>query len=209
MFNTKIRLLLIVFMLLSPILAYPTPAWACSCAIPDSPEEAFSRADAVFVGRATGDGNTFWNRLQVDFIIFYHQFVPPLPHTLVTGLYERSISFEVQDSWQGVETTLITMRTGWGGGDCGYNFQQGKQYLVYASHSPDGDLYASICLRTAALENAGEDLEYLRTVPKLELTDSPLMFNARILYLAIALLGTIVLAVAIWWRRKPAKNRNR
>ena len=206
MFNTKVRLLLISFILFSPILTHPTPAWGCSCVEPGSPEEAFVRADAVFVGRATGDGNTFWNRLKVGFVTFYHQFVPPLPHTLVTGLYERNISFEVQDSWQGVETTQITVRTGWGGGDCGYSFQQDKPYLVYAYESHDGALHASICSRTAPLASAAEDLDYLQTWPKLELTEAPLMLNWAMLALAIPLLSIIALAVVIWRRRKPARE---
>ncbi|MGB0386109.1 MAG: hypothetical protein ACPGWR_14980 [Ardenticatenaceae bacterium] len=201
MFNTKVRLLLIAFILFSSIFANPAPAWGCSCVDPRAPEEAFISADAVFVGTVTGTGDGFWNQLSVRFVGFYHQFVPPLPRTMVTGLYERPIEFDVETSWRGVETTQITVRTGWGGGDCGYNFQQSKQYLVYAHQSSDGAFHTSFCSRTAPLASATEELNQLQTVPKLELTDSPLMFNFQMLCLVIPLLGVIGLGVLIWRRR--------
>ncbi len=207
MFNTKVRLLLIIIMLFNGILIRPTPVWGCSCVEPRPPEEAFVQADAVFVAQVTGDGNSLWDRIQKDIAQAYNQFVPPLPHTLVTRLYERNISFEVQDSWQGVATTQITVRTGQGGGDCGYGFQQDKPYLVYAHESPDGSLYTSICSRTAPLANAGEDLDYLQTVPKLELTNSPLVSSFQILGVGLLLVSAIALGVVIWrWgrRRKPS-----
>lgn len=204
MFNTKIRLLLIVFMLFSSILPYPAPAWGCSCVEPHAPEEAFIRADAVFVGTVTGTGDGFWNQLSVGFVGFYHQFVPPLPHTMVTGLYERPIFFDVEESWRGVDTTQTTVRTGWGGGDCGAYFEQDKQYLVYAYQSSDGALHTSICSRTAPLASATQDLNHLQTQPKLELTYMPLMLNPLMLCLGIPLLGVIGLVVVIWrrYRRK-------
>src|SRR5262249_61585991 len=50
-----------------------------------------------------------------------------------------------------------------GGGDCGVGFKRGERYLVYAYTNPqDNKLYTSICMRTRALSQAGEDLQYLR-----------------------------------------------
>ena len=206
MFKTKVRLLLIIILSFNGILIRPTPVWGCSCVEPRPPDEAFVRTDAVFVGQVMEDGNSLWDQIQKEIAQAYDQFVPPLPHTRVIGLYERDVSFLVQDSWRGVNTTEVTVRTGSGGGDCGYNFQQGQQYLLYASHSPDGDLYASICTRTTSLANAGEDLDYLRTVPKLELTDSPLRFNWPIFGVALSLLGLLMLSILIWRRRYTRKQ---
>lgn len=50
------------------------------------------------------------------------------------------------------------------GGDCGYPFEVGRQYLVYAHRGPDGLLSTSICTRTAEVRNASEDLAYLRSL---------------------------------------------
>jgi hypothetical protein len=47
-------------------------------------------------------------------------------------------------------------------GDCGIPFQKGETYLVYAIDDEESDhLGTNICLRTARLSDAGEDLAYL------------------------------------------------
>jgi hypothetical protein len=47
-------------------------------------------------------------------------------------------------------------------GDCGYDFQEGETYLVYANSDEDSDvLSTSSCSRTRRLSDAGEDLTYL------------------------------------------------
>ncbi len=48
-------------------------------------------------------------------------------------------------------------------GDCGYSFQVGETYLVYASEEDEGsNEYATgSCTRTRRLSDAGEDLAYL------------------------------------------------
>jgi len=55
---------------------------------------------------------------------------------------------------------LLTVWTD--GGDCGYNFQKGETYLVYAEDDEEtGQLSTSICHRTRRLSDAGADLAYL------------------------------------------------
>jgi hypothetical protein len=47
-------------------------------------------------------------------------------------------------------------------GECGYDFQQGETYLVYADSDEDSNvLSTSSCSRTRRLSDAGEDLTYL------------------------------------------------
>lgn len=47
-------------------------------------------------------------------------------------------------------------------GDCGYDFQLGETYLVYANNEEGADYYfTSTCMRTKRLSEAGEDLPYL------------------------------------------------
>jgi hypothetical protein len=46
--------------------------------------------------------------------------------------------------------------------DCGYDFQLGETYLVYANNEEGADYYfTSTCMRTKRLSDAGEDLGYL------------------------------------------------
>jgi len=47
-------------------------------------------------------------------------------------------------------------------GDCGYDFQLGETYLVYANDEEGADYdFTSTCMRTKRLSEAGEDLGYL------------------------------------------------
>jgi 5-hydroxyisourate hydrolase-like protein (transthyretin family) len=74
----------------------------------------------------------------------------------------RVVKFRVEKSWRGDVAGELEVRTGTGGGDCGYNFERGVKYLVYANVR-DGRLSTGICNRTKPLAEAGEDLAYLAT----------------------------------------------
>src|SRR5262247_3055052 len=76
---------------------------------------------------------------------------------------ERSVSLAIEEAFRGVPGAVAEVITGWGGGDCGFEFKRGERYLVYAYTNPqDNKLYTSICQRTRALSEAGEDLQYIR-----------------------------------------------
>jgi 5-hydroxyisourate hydrolase-like protein (transthyretin family) len=59
----------------------------------------------------------------------------------------------------------IEIRTAMGGGDCGFPFQRGRDYVVYA-YQHEGKFVATICSQTAAVERAEADLAYLRNLPR-------------------------------------------
>jgi hypothetical protein len=69
------------------------------------------------------------------------------------------VTFQVTRRWKGPVADTLVIRTGEGGGDCGFPFQVGAEYLVYASGKDA--LYTSICHRTRLLLAAKEDLEAL------------------------------------------------
>jgi hypothetical protein len=60
----------------------------------------------------------------------------------------------------------IVIETGLGGGDCGYGFQRGLEYIVYASKRPDGSLSTGICTPTRLIEQAAEALTYFHQLAK-------------------------------------------
>lgn len=116
---------------------------ACSCVGPIVACESAWTTDAIFVGkvlsvgRVAGTGDPRWLR--------------------------RLVRFDVREAFKGVQLGEIEVGTGAGGGDCGYDFREGRTYLVYAHRNQaSGQLGAGICSRTAPVEEAGEDLEYLR-----------------------------------------------
>ncbi|MES1258121.1 MAG: carboxypeptidase regulatory-like domain-containing protein [Acidobacteriota bacterium] len=58
------------------------------------------------------------------------------------------------------EQKEIEIATGLGGGDCGYPFQNGQDYVVYAGQNGTGGLETGLCSRTRPLKDAREDMEY-------------------------------------------------
>ncbi|HEY7403202.1 MAG TPA: hypothetical protein VIB39_06750 [Candidatus Angelobacter sp.] len=57
------------------------------------------------------------------------------------------------------------VETGLGGGDCGFPFEQGESYLVFAWKESDGALSTGICSGTAKLGNSGAERRLLRGEP--------------------------------------------
>lgn len=117
---------------------------ACTCGGDRPPCEAYWEASAVFIGAVTGGSI-------IPLMIEGHQY------------QQRLVTFAIETAFRGVEGSPAEVITGMGGGDCGFAFRRGERYLVYTSTNPeDKKLHTSICHRTRALSEAGEDLEYIR-----------------------------------------------
>jgi hypothetical protein len=74
----------------------------------------------------------------------------------------RAVSFRLLRTYQGLAPEKVTVLTGMGLGDCGFDFETGKQYLVYADRIDANNLFTSICTGTSRLEEAGPALRFLR-----------------------------------------------
>jgi len=192
---TRWRRLLAILAVLGSTLAGPRPAWACSCAPPEQPPNAFAQADAVFAGTVTAINDVGLGSLLVNQIRDW------LGLGLHSGLYGRQITLAVNDSWKGVTTTRVRLVTGYGSADCGYTFVVRNQYLVYGYYAQDG-LGTNICTRTTDVSSAGADLNYLQTQPKLALMPLPLASSQWLIYLSVPLvIGLLLLAIVVWKRR--------
>jgi hypothetical protein len=129
--------IVIFFVLLLTQAARPTPAYACSCASsPRTLQEQVVDYDAVFLGRV----------LRVEYADGSEM-----------GL--RSVHMQVFTSWKGASKPLVTIRTGSGHGDCGFDFSEGASYLVYAyGWSTTIDLGTNLCSPTGRVADEGEEL---------------------------------------------------
>ena len=67
------------------------------------------------------------------------------------------VRLRVLASWKGARTDTLSLTTGAGGGDCGYEFIVGGVYLIYAHRDKNGGLHTSICSRTRPVRDARED----------------------------------------------------
>lgn len=129
-----------VFLILLTSLAVDIPrTYACSCIMPEPPLVSMEKSDAVFAGRVTN-------------------IVPPA--NMMTTLDENKITFDVSTYWKGIDRNPVQIFSAMSSASCGYEFEEGKEYLVYA-HESDGKLVTGLCTRTALLADATEDLKAL------------------------------------------------
>lgn len=103
-----------------------------------SPEEGLSSSHAVFTGEVTG--------------------ITKNDATPFGGL---EVTLRVKKVWKGAPEQEVKVHTAGTSAACGYPFVVGKTYLVYAVRDEADPLRVSLCSRTALLEDAGEDLEFL------------------------------------------------
>jgi hypothetical protein len=182
-----INLILMTFIVLSIMTSFiPSTVYACSCASPPDVEAQFSRSEAVFAGRV----------LEVK------------EQRYLNGSMTKAALFEVSHIWKGGTESQIIINTGSGGGDCGLNFEEGKEYLVYAHPSTMyGDkelLITIICDRTNALDQTQEDLAVLGEgkVPTEQVNLEGNLYRLNpyfwVTMIGIAVIGTTIFFV---WRR--------
>jgi hypothetical protein len=145
--------------------SYAVPAFPCSCVPP--PPSAKTPRDIVQWYAHSGDA-IFEGKVQSEELRW------PLIQTPVGGLISADleefppvlqVTFEVSRSYKGVKGTMVTVTTGVGGGDCGFDFEIGRQYLVYAYLDDSGQLSTGICSGTGLLEDSQPDLSFLRGEP--------------------------------------------
>ena len=113
-------------------------AEACSCIAPPPPKKALEQANSVFSGKVT----------KIE----------------EAGESELAVTFELATTWKGAAGKEVTLYTANQSAACGYGFEEGKSYLVYAHQIKRGEekvLETNICTRTALLADAKEDLKDL------------------------------------------------
>jgi len=145
-YSRSVVLVLFCILLLTTVLT--NDAAACEC-----PEGGVSicqeywRTDVVFLGTVVGNAKIAINEGDYKYD-------------------QRFVRFEVVATFRGDQKAKAEIVTGLGGGDCGYRFNEGETYLVYARHNKqDQRLYTSTCTRTRPLSRAAEDLKYIRNLP--------------------------------------------
>ncbi|WP_134701103.1 hypothetical protein [Ammoniphilus sp. YIM 78166] len=118
------------------------------------------------------------------------------------------VHFKVTNTWKGNVASAQTIATGFGDADCGYEFKEGKEYIVYASKSSMygvDKLSTTICRRTNELSSANEDLSVLGEGKPTEPKATPIDLEQKsyIWYVVIPLLLTLG---ATWFIKRKKGN---
>ena len=167
------------------LLLSPDCAYACSCAMPpgtqkERAERVLSSSEAVFSGE----------------VVDFEKSAPPttmMERTMmvITGGGTATATLRVSEVWKGPKQRTVKVTTGADSGmGCGYPFEEGPEYLVYARKGMSVDL----CSETKPLAKAGADLAVLGNGEKPKssdaLTDTSGVVPAR------AVVGLAGLAIA-------------
>jgi beta-lactamase class A len=84
---------------------------------------------------------------------------PSTPKIQIVGWDRYAVHFAVSEAFRGVSGAEVAVRAG---GGCSYNFELGRKYLVYAdSGEAGGPLHAYICGRSAPIEKAQADIDFI------------------------------------------------
>ncbi len=134
-------------------------SFACSCSGTETVKQAFKRSEIVFVGTVVSNQP-------------YELKQEPLGEGFIDIYYHNEVTFEITDWFKGNSTTSQIIYTGVGGGDCGFHFEVGEQYIVYATNNGvylelgSSKMQTNICDRTNNLSELTEDLAQLGKLQK-------------------------------------------
>lgn len=115
---------------------------ACGC---DLPPRGQSESSAV--GAALGQSDAV--------------FVGTVVEIQTESRWRKTISFEIESIWKGKLQSRIMITTGSGNADCGFPFELGEIYLVYASKGSETVPSTNICTRTRRFREARTDIRRL------------------------------------------------
>lgn len=173
-------------------LLLPESAKACSCAEITDIGEAKNNSDAVFDGTVIGKKGALklFNRSSAD----------PVEWT-----------FKVNEVWKGKVAPTITVQSAEASASCGFKFQDGQRYIVYA-HQTGDSLDVSLCSRTAQHSAAGQDIAELgqgSVPPQAPETSIPASSG---LWWILSILAIVVVASVIFIKlihKKPPSTKSK
>ena len=124
--------------------------FACSCfpqediSIEKQVKDAYQKASSVFVGEVV---------------------------QIIKKPDVYSVRFRVEKTWNKTFQKEIIVSTAKESSLCGYTFEVGKKYLVFASEN-NNNLMTNICTRTASVQ-ANKDTAFLNKIKKPKIKSSP------------------------------------
>ena len=171
------------------LLLIPTSLAACQCLLTLSACNEVALADRVFIGTVESVEPSFLNRWNpskssslplrqqlagMDLPDYYKRRLAAAKTSddIARLFYSvvaqgRRVRFKVKTTFRGEKEKddsddQESLEVWTDSGDCGYDFQVGETYLVYADEDEEsGRINTSVCYRNRRLSDAGDDLTYL------------------------------------------------
>ena len=136
------RILLYLWIALMSISLTFWSVLACSCIPPSHPLESVDSSTSVFL----------WTVNKIESVTRTTEY---------WDIEENKVEFNVLYNVKWTEWKTQAITTSKDSAACGFNFEEWKDYIVYAYEVSENQLWVSLCSRTALLENATEDIQSL------------------------------------------------
>jgi hypothetical protein len=83
----------------------------------------------------------------------------------VSWPFVRRVRLEVRERFSGPESRNFELFTGLGGGDCGVEFKEGEEWLVFASQDPQSGRWgAGVCGDSSLLKDSAYEVAMMRAL---------------------------------------------
>ena len=137
------KILLVFALVATSVVFAPGSAFACSCIEPQSDTQAEKGSDAVFAGTVTG------YEITKPIGGEYEPAIDDVRHAL-----EVAWTLDVDTYVKGEPAEEIEVTSSGQGAACGFQFDEGKRYLVFAyeNERDDGGLSTNSCTNTRAVD---------------------------------------------------------
>jgi len=145
--------------------------FACRCMPPGTPIESLDISTEVFSGRV----------IDID-------------RLNVRSGAVTEVTFRVDTVWKGIITSSYAIKSMEGSSVCGFIFEKGKKYIVYAYSNTTNS-----CSRTRLLSDAAEDIEELGPGKEPLEPESNLMLTAVFIVAMLFIISTLAL---LFWKKK-------
>jgi protocatechuate 3,4-dioxygenase beta subunit len=132
-------------------------SFACSCGASGPPCQAYWQADAVFVGQVKAKD------LKARFEKGGNG-----EELRAVGEGEVRVTFTITEAFRGALGKEVDIFTTDSSAACGYEFEHGGVYIVYAHEYPKGGgkLHTSICSRTQKYSESSPDIAYAKSLAR-------------------------------------------
>jgi hypothetical protein len=158
----------------------PSVSYACKCVESKLVKEELELSDTVFKGKII---------------------------EIIQDKHSRKILFEVSSIWKGLSTSQIVLIDE--PSSCSIDFNDGQEYLVYASNNGNDVLTSNICNRTVEIKSADQDLLLLgegRAPSEIVNLDNELKQFNQIWWSPIIVI-LVLIVVFIWKSRRMTKKQ--
>jgi len=140
--------------LLIPLAAIAAQACTCSQA-PPGKCPGLQQGDVVFAGTVTAIEDISYGAPKTD--------SSGAPVDIIASRLTR-YHFRIDEEFAGPDAAEIDIFSGGDDGDCGYRFEQGERYVVFAQQEAEGHLFATICNGTRLASEARAVIPQLRAM---------------------------------------------